>query len=114
MLPVSFMPHFNCLFRYLLTRSHAVSFGGYLASVLTKHAVVYASEHPQIPSQRDVRSSMIHFYRPVLSARPVVSPKITRSISRLSSSGYALAGIVSGTDHAPRVRTRKRRAGQTK
>lgn len=38
--------------------------GGYIASILTKYATAYASQHPEIDKQTDARSSVAQFYRP--------------------------------------------------
>ncbi|KJZ80348.1 hypothetical protein HIM_00198 [Hirsutella minnesotensis 3608] len=48
-----------------------VSHGGYIACVLTKCAVLYARKHPKTVRQTDVRSTTIHFYRPVLPLKLV-------------------------------------------
>ncbi|PFH59144.1 hypothetical protein XA68_12764 [Ophiocordyceps unilateralis] len=48
----------------------AVSHGGFVASLMTKYAIKYASEHPKLRLQTDVRSSMAQFYRPVLPSKP--------------------------------------------
>ncbi|KAK2612034.1 hypothetical protein QQS21_001999 [Conoideocrella luteorostrata] len=48
-----------------------VSIGGYVASIMTKFSVLYASEHPKMRSQTDVCCAVAQFYRPVLPAKPI-------------------------------------------
>lgn len=38
---------------------------------MSKYAVLYASNHPQMRNQTDVRSAVAQFYRPVLPKRPI-------------------------------------------
>ncbi|KAF2650363.1 hypothetical protein K491DRAFT_639238 [Lophiostoma macrostomum CBS 122681] len=43
----------------------AASVGGFLACVMTKHAVMYASQQPKSKHQTDLRSAHVQFYRPI-------------------------------------------------
>ncbi|KAJ5691344.1 thioesterase-like superfamily-domain-containing protein [Penicillium malachiteum] len=49
----------------------AVSCGGYVACLMSKYAVVYASKHETLRSQTDIRDSMVQFYRPIIATKPV-------------------------------------------
>ncbi|KAJ5642045.1 thioesterase-like superfamily-domain-containing protein [Penicillium lividum] len=51
----------------------AVSCGGYIACLMTKYAINYASKHEKllVRSQTDVRTSLVQFYRPIIANKPV-------------------------------------------
>ncbi|KAJ5740796.1 thioesterase-like superfamily-domain-containing protein [Penicillium malachiteum] len=49
----------------------SVSCGGYVACLMTKYAVVYASKHETMRSQTDIRNSLVQFYRPIIATKPI-------------------------------------------
>ncbi|KAJ5280860.1 PKS-like enzyme [Penicillium angulare] len=49
-----------------------VSSGGYIACVMAKYATLYASKHPKLNKQSDIRSSTVMFYRPVVPTKSAV------------------------------------------
>lgn len=48
-----------------------VSVGGYVACVMAKYALFYASKHAKLHQQSDLRSSVVQFFRPVFPTKPV-------------------------------------------
>lgn len=58
---------------YLLRDTHyvIVSVGGYVACLMTKYALYYATQHPKLQSQIDLRNSYVQFYRPTFASAPL-------------------------------------------
>ncbi|KAG8414400.1 hypothetical protein J3459_014786 [Metarhizium acridum] len=63
----------------------AVSVGGYVACVMAKYAVLYASNHPKMRGQTDIRSSVIQFYRPLFAAKSAIMKLREVSVGKLWS-----------------------------
>ena len=43
---------------------------------MAKYVVLYASHHPQMQGQTDIRSAHVHFYRPIFPANGPVTMKL--------------------------------------
>ncbi|RAK89610.1 PKS-like enzyme [Aspergillus costaricaensis CBS 115574] len=50
----------------------SVSVGGYVACLMTKYALYYATQHPKLQSQIALRSSYVQFYRPTFASAPLI------------------------------------------
>ncbi|OJI91504.1 hypothetical protein ASPTUDRAFT_38528 [Aspergillus tubingensis CBS 134.48] len=50
----------------------SVIYGGYVASVMTEYALYYASQHPKLQTQIDLRNSYVQFYRPTFDSAPLI------------------------------------------
>ncbi|KAF2738062.1 hypothetical protein EJ04DRAFT_541502 [Polyplosphaeria fusca] len=53
----------------------ATSSGGLVASIIAKHALNCVSRNPRTASQTDIRSSHVHFFRPIFPAKGPVTLK---------------------------------------
>jgi Thioesterase-like superfamily len=56
---------------YITNNEPLVSCGGYIASLMAKYVVNYASKHKNLWSQTDLRTSLVQFYRPIIATKPV-------------------------------------------
>ncbi|KAH8695167.1 thioesterase-like superfamily-domain-containing protein [Talaromyces proteolyticus] len=54
----------------------SVTVGGLVASVATKYALSYASKHPKLRFQTDLRDAAHQFYRPIMPANGIVTMKL--------------------------------------
>lgn len=65
---------------------------------MTKHAVLYASQHPKTKHQTDIRSAHIQFYRPVFPAREARIVMQLRDISIGRAWSTFRVELVQGSD----------------
>ncbi|PYH38800.1 PKS-like enzyme [Aspergillus neoniger CBS 115656] len=80
----------------------SVIYGGYVASAMTKYALYYASQHPKLETQIDLRNPYVQFYRPIFASAPLImtlreNEKITASAD-IAITNLSITGITLQTD----------------